>query len=255
MTAAIDTVLEVDTPEHLAFKTRIGGPGRRMFAWTIDLIVRAVLLMIVWLTFNVVFGSVALDGVASGLVSIAVFILDWFYFVISEHLTGGRSIGKIALKLRVVRTNGLPITWRESALRNLVRAGDLAIFPPKFFLAIGPLVMAFDAKFRRLGDFVAGTIVVVEDTTAVGNRTALVADEELTAELPSSLPLGRDDLEALELFVSRDHVSDARRAELAEIVAPIYAAQLSMPRPQDPTKFLAALWARAQDPKRSRMIA
>src|SRR5262245_52722452 len=128
--AAIDTVLEIDTPEHLAFRTRIAGPGRRMFAWTIDLIVRVAVFVVLMIAVSIVFGSVSLEGVGAGIQLIAVFVLDWFFFVVCELFTGGRSIGKMALKLRVVRTNGLPITWAESVLRNLVRAADLALFPP-----------------------------------------------------------------------------------------------------------------------------
>jgi uncharacterized RDD family membrane protein YckC len=245
----IDTVLEIDTPEHLAFRTRIGGPARRMFAWFIDLLVRGVIFLGFAIIVSIVFGSAQLSGVGIGLVFLALFVVDWGYFFVCELLTGGRSPGKMATKLRVVRTNGLPITWRESFLRNLVRAADLALFPP-FFLTIGPVVMAFDSKFRRLGDLVAGTIVVVEEATAVASKSAIEASPELVEELPASLPLDRGDLEALELFVNREHMSEARREELADIVAPIYAKRLSFPRPRDSTRFLASLWVRAQDPKR-----
>lgn len=253
MQAVIDTVLEVDTPEHLAFRTRIAGPGRRMFAWLVDLLVRALILFLLAIAVNVIFGSVSLDGVGSGLILVAFFTLDWGYFVVSEHVTGGRSIGKIALKLRVVRTNGIPITLAESSLRNLVRAADLALFPP-YFLLIGPLVMALDTKFRRLGDLVAGTVVVVEDRAGVTSKAAIPPDPAVLEELPATLPLDHEDLEALELFVNREYVSDARRAELAEIVAPVYAKRLALARPRDPTAFLASLWVRAQDPRRNRGV-
>lgn len=249
MSPLIDTVLEIDTPEHLAFRTRIGGPARRMFAWLIDLAVRCAIFFALVVLVSLVLGSLALEGVATGVILIGIFVLDWGYFLVCELITGGRSPGKIALKLRVVRANGLPITWRESFLRNLVRAADLALFPP-YFLTLGPIIMAIDPKFRRLGDLVAGTIVVVGEATGVASKAAVQADETLIAELPASLPLDRSDLEALELFVNREHVSQARREELAEIVAPIYAKRLDLPPPSDATRFLAALWARAQDPKR-----
>jgi len=245
MTATIDTVLEIDTPEHLAFRTRIAGPGRRLFAWLIDLALRAVIVVML----SVLFGTVAAagaSGLSSGLTLLALFIVDWFYFTIWELTSGGRSAGKIALKLRVVRPNGLPITWRESILRNFVRAADITMAPP-YFLFLGPLVMATDDRFRRLGDMVAGTIVVVEEPATMARETVVTADPAQVEELPTMLPLDRSDLEALELFVNREHVSAARREELAEIVAEVYAQRLSMPTPRDPTAFLGALWARAQD--------
>lgn len=248
MAQPIDTVLEIDTPEHLAFRTRIAGPGRRLFAWMIDLIIRGMLVFALTMVLGA-FAAAGLDGLGTGLMFLILFLLDWFYFFGFELLTGGRSPGKVALKLRVVRPNGLPITWRESFLRNLIRAADITLFPP-YFLFMGPLIMAADTKFRRLGDWVAGTVVVVEDPSVITRQTAVTAQPEDVAELPGSLPLDRGDLEALELFMHREHMSDARREELAEIVAPIYAGKLQRPYPKNATAFLAALWARAQDPRR-----
>lgn len=245
MTATIDTVLEIDTPEHLAFRTRIAGPGRRFSAWLIDLALRILIVLLL----AIVFGSVAAvgaQGLSTGLQLVALFLVDWFYFTIWELSSGGRSAGKIALKLRVVRPNGLPITWRESILRNFVRAADITMAPP-YFLFLGPLVMAADDRFRRLGDMVAGTIVVVEEPARIGHETVVGPDPATVAELPAVMPLDRGDLEALELFVSRPHVSPARQEELAEIVAGVYAARLSLPPPKDPVAFLGSLWAHAQD--------
>jgi uncharacterized RDD family membrane protein YckC len=253
MTALIDTVLEIDTPEHLAFRTRIAGPGRRMFAWIIDTIIWVCIVGFITVVVGMMFELVDLGGLGAGITLIAFFFIWWFYYFACEMLTGGRSPGKIALKLRVVKQNGLPITWRESFLRNLIRAADITILPTGSILLLGPVVMALDPKFRRLGDLVADTIVVVEEATSVARQTAVQADESILAELPGSLPLDHNDLEALELFVNREHMSDARRDELAEIVAGIYADKLHVPRPRNPTGFLGAIWQKAQDPRR-RMV-
>ena len=246
MTPLIDTVLEIDTPEHLAFRTRIAGPGRRFFAWLIDQVVWIMIVVTLAIALRIFAGEA--PGLGTGLILIAVFLLYWFYFVAWEMGTGGRSPGKMALKLRVVRPDGLPITFRESALRNLLRAADILIFPAApNFLFVGPLVMVFDAKFRRLGDLVAGTIVVIEENARITNSTQVEQDDTLMSELPSRLPLDRHDLEALELWVSRPYMSEARRRELAEKVAPIYASRLSMAPPKNPSRFLATLYARSQD--------
>lgn len=243
-------MLTIETPEHLAFRVQIAGPGQRLLAWLIDLFARGVLLALFSTVVGLLFQSVSLEGVGTGLFLVALFAADWGYFVACELLTGGRSVGKIALRMRVVRANGLPITWRESVLRNLLRAADLLILPPAFALPLGPLVMALDSKFRRTGDLVAGTIVVVEKTTQVATAIAIKADPRLIEALPGAVPLSRDDLEALELFVHRQHMSDARREELAEKLAPELARRLGRPAPKNATAFLAALWVRAQDPRR-----
>lgn len=251
----MDTVLEIDTPEHLAFRVRVAGLARRSVAWGIDLAVRGAIALLLWLglvvaSTRLLDADINLEGVGRGLFFVTLFVLDWLYFVVAEVLSNGRSPGKAALGLRVVRESGLPITWRESVLRNLLRAADLALFPPHL-LPIGPVVMLFDPKFRRLGDFVAGTMVVVEEKAEVAQHIAIEPDPKLVEALPKSLPLDHDDLEALELFVRREQMSAARREELAEIVAPEYARRLNMPVPKDATGFLGALWKRAQDPGRS----
>lgn len=243
----IDTVLEIDTPEHLAFRTRIAGPGRRFFAWLLD---NVLLFSAIGMFFFVSALIVGFEGagLTAGLGLILFFLLYWFYFVFFEMLTGGRSPGKMALKLRVVRKDGLPITFRESALRNILRAADILVFPiAPFFLFVGPVIMALDSQFRRLGDVVADTIVVIEDFARISSSPQIAEDRELMGELPARLPLDRHDLEALELLVSRPHMSDARRQELALKVAPIYARRLSLAPPRDPARFLATLYARAQD--------
>ena len=248
MSASIDTILEIDTPEHLAFRTRIAGPGRRMLAWLIDIILGALIVFLAVFLFGAVAATGA-EGLGTGLTLIALFAFNWFYFTIWELTTGGRSAGKIALKLRVVRTNGLPTTWVQSVARNFLRTADL-MFAPPYLLLLGPAIMAMNHRFRRLGDMLAGTIVVVEEPAQVNRETAVPADPAIVAELPAGLPLDRDDLEALELFVNREHVSEARREELAEIVAQHYAELLHVDPPRRPVAFLGSLWARSQDPTR-----
>lgn len=248
--APIDTVLEIDTPEHLAFEVRVAGPARRSMAWLIDLVVRGVLLAAAFALGQAMFASLDLSGVAQGLALIAIFAMNWGYYFAAEMLTGGRSPGKIICGLRVVRTNGLPLTWRESVLRNLARAVDIVMVPPSHVVPLAPFVMALDKRFRRMGDMLAGTIVVYERVETLDRGEATRADPTIVGGLPRALPLSHDDLAALDVFVHRAHMSDSRRQELAAIVAPMYSGRLGRPPPADAASFLASLWARAQDPRR-----
>ncbi len=87
------------------------------------------------------------------------FLLQSGYFIVCELLTQGRSPGKAAFGLRVVRDGGLPVGLRESALRNLLRMVDML---PSQYL-VGLISMTISKEVRRLGDFAAGTIVVREE--------------------------------------------------------------------------------------------
>ena len=101
------------------------------------------------------------------LVALAVFLLvqllvEWGYFIASEMITGGRSIGKALVGLRVVRDGGLPISFRESLVRNLLRMVD--ILPSNY--AVGLIAMVVSREGKRLGDHAAGTIVIRLDRPA-----------------------------------------------------------------------------------------
>jgi hypothetical protein len=180
---------------------------------------------------------------AGGFLLLALFAMEWGYFVLFESLWSGRTPGKRALGLRVVKEGGYPITFIDSVLRNLLRAADF--LPSAYALAL--VVMARDARFRRLGDLVAGTMVVVEERARVAESIHIQpppTDAELEA-LPQRPPLSALDLEAVELFLRRSGtLSPAREAELAAMVAPIYAARVGIRHP-DATRFLALLYSRA----------
>jgi uncharacterized RDD family membrane protein YckC len=67
----------------------------------------------------------------------------------------GRSLGKRALDLRVMRTDGEPMTYREAFLRNATK-----LVPPLLFLEAILLLLAGSEKRQRLSDKIAGTVVV-----------------------------------------------------------------------------------------------
>jgi hypothetical protein len=115
----------------------------------------------------------------------------------------------------------------------------------------GLTVMAGDSRFRRLGDRVAGTMVVVEDRVRVGQSLKLTPPAgpgELEA-LPARPPLSADELESLELFLRRGDLSGPRRLELAELLAPAFAQRMGV-RAGDPVRFLALIYERAVGARR-----
>lgn len=244
----LDTLIEIQTPEHLAFEIRIAGPVRRFFAWVLDMITRSILLVLLFFLYQAIFGALDLDGLGRGLQTLTLFLLDWGYFVFWEVVTGGRSPGKILMKLRVLREGGLPVNWQASVLRNLVRAVDfdlmlvLSMGLPPF----GAMVMAFDPRFRRLGDMAAGTFVVIEEDTKIKNTKPLAVSPSFKETLPAVLPFSREEMEAIELFVRRAQLSDARREELASIVAKGFCERLEIDDAAKPSDLLAAIWATSQ---------
>jgi uncharacterized RDD family membrane protein YckC len=246
---ALDNTTEVETPERIRFRYRAAGPVRRCFAWLLDMVIRSGVLMAVGFIVMVV-SAIKWDDLSQasqGVVLVVLFVLEWGYYVAFETLWSGASPGKRAFGLRVVKEGGYPITFYDSVLRNLLRAAD---WLPQGYV-MGLTVMAGDRRFRRLGDRVAGTMVVVEDPVRVGESLKLTppaAPGELEA-LPARPPLSADELEALELFLRRGDLSPPRRLELAEMTAGIFARRMGV-LSGDPVRFLGLLYERAAGARR-----
>jgi len=89
---------------------------------------------------------------------VLLFAINWFYFVAFELALGGQTPGKRLVGLRVVRAGGYPVTWGAVLTRNLLRIVDS--MPITYGVAL--LVAFCEHEHRRLGDLLAGTIVVRE---------------------------------------------------------------------------------------------
>jgi len=240
---ALDTTVEIETPEHVVFSCSLAGPARRALAYLIDLFVRLTILFVAGLVLSLSSIGHEPSGWKLGALLLLMFALEWGYFVTCESLMGGRSLGKKALGLRVVTRDGLPVSFGGSVLRNLLRAAD---FLPTGY-AIGLLTMTLDPRFRRLGDWASDTMVIIEERPRL--RDAIRLQPAPTAaeldQLPTRLDLPVPVMEALELFLRRaPELQKLREDELASMLAPAYAKQLHV-RYRDPARFLGLLYVRA----------
>jgi uncharacterized RDD family membrane protein YckC len=254
----IDTSAEVETPEHVRFHHHLAGPARRALAYLIDLLVRGVIMLFLGIVASIAGVTMGdgMRGFSMGLLLLVYFVIEWGYYVFFEMVWGGRSPGKRALNLRVVTDTGRPLHFLDSVLRNLLRAADG--LPPLIGLgilvlgsyALGIVTMGRDRRFRRLGDMVAGTMVVVEARHEV--ETALYINPVPTprelSSLPQRVPLSGDELEALELYLRRvPRLHPARAEELAEIVAPVFARRLNVRFRGENRRFLEVLYYRSRE--------
>jgi len=90
---------------------------------------------------------------------IAGFIIFFGYFIFFETVWSGQTPGKRWLKLRVIQEDGRPINFFAALTRNLIRFADM-IVPP--FYSVGIFSVFASARAKRLGDYVANTVVVKE---------------------------------------------------------------------------------------------
>jgi uncharacterized RDD family membrane protein YckC len=237
----LDNTVAVDTPEQVRFRFRVAGPTRRAWAYLLDLLVRLAVLLVLEIVLVLATGTHLRAGkaITSGGTLLALFLLEWGYFVVFEALWNGTTPGKRALKLRVVKAGGYPLSLMDSVLRNLLRTAD---FLPVGYV-LGLLSMAWDGRFARLGDRAAGTMVVIEDPVRVAPSITLnppPTPAELAA-FPPRVVLPLAEREAVELLLRRRDLSPARRDELSSIIAPALARRLAM-KAGDPVRYLALLY-------------
>jgi uncharacterized RDD family membrane protein YckC len=254
--AALDTDVAIETPEHIVFRHKVAGPSRRFIAYLLDLIICYTAFIVV--AFFVVLASIGVSaatdsaesalGAGLGFLLVVLFAIQWVYFAVLEAWIG-RTPGKAALGLRVVSTTGRPIGFRAAALRNVLRAADaLPLTYTAGLLSIaGFASMATTRRFQRLGDLVAGTIVVVPERASVAAPLVLwpPAQPFELAQLPDDVRLDADERQAIELFLRRRaRLGRGREMELASMIAGPLAERFGVRLP-DPSRVLALLYDRA----------
>jgi len=209
MSPLTDTVRRHETPEGIRLELRLAGPVVRACAWSIDMLIRAIL-------YGLVSGIFAFfGGVGTSVMLIMFFLIEWFYPVVFE-LYNGASPGKIAMGLVVMQDNGTQVTFSSSLIRNLLSAPD---FLP-FLYAAGLLSMLMNGNFQRLGDLAAGTLVVYRETDQA--RVKLAAAEVRRPPVDLSV----DEQWELIRFAERcPQLSQERQIELATSLYPITGKQ------------------------------
>src|SRR5450631_3116898 len=146
------------TGEAVLLELRLAKLPSRAVAEMIDLAVQlGIFLLIVLVGAFTGLGN-SLDGAAALALSLTLTIAIFVgYPVLFETLSRGRSLGKMAMGLRVVRDDGGPIRFRHALVRGL-----LAVFEIYGFGVVAILTSMVSTKGKRVGDFVAGTVVVRE---------------------------------------------------------------------------------------------
>ena len=237
----------VDTPENIAFSYDVSGIGSRFLAALIDTAIIAILLIIVYVTTAAFLATsagsefisrIAQSWIVAGYLLLT-FSIYWSYYIFFELIWNGQSPGKRIAGLRVIRTDGTPVTVVDSIVRNIVRLVD---FLPTFY-GVGTIVMLINAQSRRLGDLAAGTVVIKERREVTLTSLTQSASQVVTPE-PAPIPieaaawpierLTEDDYYVVnQFFARRAKIANAR--SFARRLATTLHAKLDLPLAQLPT--------------------
>lgn len=161
-----DDTLIIETPERVPLHFALASIGNRFIACAIDHAIQIGTLIVVGIFFMIISDASSLGSrlmsapkwVIAILVVVQAIIFDG-YFAVFEWVWRGQTPGKRWLKLRVIREDGRPISFFEAMVRNLLRVVDFLV-PP--FYSIGLISVFATARDQRVGDLVAGTVVVRE---------------------------------------------------------------------------------------------
>jgi uncharacterized RDD family membrane protein YckC len=217
----VDRTLSVKTPESIAFSYDLAGLGSRFLALAIDMAIQiAILVAIFYAIFLIgthappahkhVHDSAAESAAIAFIVAI-IFLVFFAYFIIFEAFWNGQTPGKRLMHLRVVRDGGYPLDFAGSAIRNLVRVGEVALG----FYGISAIASIFSPENKRLGDLAAGTVVVRD-----GRLASLSTVMENAADAPRTTLLSEQEHKVIDQFVTRRKgLTPAVRAAIAERIA------------------------------------
>lgn len=231
----LDDQLTIRTPEGVELNLTLAGLASRVLASLLDGLIQLVAGGVLVIALVVVFGD-DLGILGSGLLALALFLIFFGYPILFEVLDGGRSIGKRAAGIRVVRLDGGPIGFGASAIRNVMRLID--VLPGGY--AVGAIAIIATPYHQRLGDMAAGTVVIRE-------RSPNVTTAVRTTPIPSSYTrldvtaVTADEIALIHrYFDRRDALPEQRRLELAWDIALRVSAKVALPAELvDPEGFLA----------------
>jgi uncharacterized RDD family membrane protein YckC len=222
------------TPEAVALEFRTANLGSRILAYLIDMVVVVAGILAVLFAMALLgqTGDVVVpDWVA--LTIVLVLLPAWWlgYFIAFEALWRGRTPGKAALGLRVVTREGAPVRFRHAAIRGLLGLVDFLVLGG--FIAV--VFILFTRDNQRLGDMVAGTLVLRERSALATPAPVSFAPppglERYTATLDPS-GVGTEEYQAVRTYLLRAaSLPPGPRSALALQLATPLAARLRPPPP------------------------
>ena len=220
----------------------MAGIGSRFMALLIDSLIQVVffivLIFITLVAFQFSFEKFtkSYSGWVAAIFTLAYFCIYWGYFAAFEVLWKGQTPGKRVAGIRVIKDSGRPVNVFEAITRNVLRAVDGLLF-----YGVGVVTMLLNSKNRRLGDFVAGTLVVHE-SSAREAELFFNTPAQSGSVFHQAAVLTLQEVELMETFLARrlDIPPEVRRVNAARIANMIATRLGILPeaRPEDNENFL-----------------
>lgn len=248
-----DETLVIETPERVPLHFALASIGNRFLACALDHSIQMLVMLVIALLFawlgnaaRLYYSLTSAPKWVLAVLIVAVSAVWSGYFAVFEWAWRGQTPGKRWLKLRVIREDGRPISFWEAAARNTVRVFDMMPWVGIPFYSIGLVSVFVSSRDQRVGDFVAGTVVVREREAQAPTFEQVFSAPTSDAALRRSfkpVPFTADlraltepDIEVVEAFLRRrwDMGESARQWMAWRVATPV----LHKLRPDfDPAQF------------------
>ncbi|MCU1340600.1 MAG: putative rane protein/domain protein [Candidatus Acidoferrum typicum] len=236
--------LIIETPEQTVLEFPLAGIGSRSLALVIDTLLQIAVLIVLGLLGAIISSGAYLPRfgkqyVYAILIFIA-FLTQFGYFAFFEAIWNGRTPGKRWIHLRVIMDSGRPLGAQGAILRNLMRIVDEIPFP---MYAVGIITSLISPQNKRVGDYLAGT-VVIQEKSVQGDRSLWDATPTTLLATSQFPKLNAAELQLVEAYLDRRSSlqDDVRRMMARQIAERMTQGSAGIQETiQDPEKFLEAL--------------
>jgi uncharacterized RDD family membrane protein YckC len=224
--------VKLDTGFNIEVEFPITPFHRRLFAWIIDILVMWAYL---WLFGLILSGLLGPSWAEKGWRYVLYLLPYFFYHLIMETSMNGQSVGKKAMSIRVITLEGGQPSLSQYIIRWMFRLLDFGLFfLPAFFCVI------LTARSQRVGDIVAGTIVI--DTKPSTSWEDTIFTELETSYRPkyqNVMMLTDKDVNTLKSII--ETVRKRNDYELAFRISERIQSRLNIRSQEEPYEFLVTL--------------
>jgi uncharacterized RDD family membrane protein YckC len=246
--------LIIETPEQTALEFPLAGIGSRALALAIDSLLQLGVLVVLGILAGIISYAGFLPQFGKqwtyAILIFLAFVSQFGYFAFFETVWNGRTPGKKWTRLRVITDSGQPIGAQAAILRNLMRTVDEL---PALY-AVGIVTSLLSPQNKRVGDYVAGT-VVIHEKPAEGGRVMWDSPAVPMLAAPPSRILNHAELQLVEAFLERraSLQEEVRRSMARQIADRLHqGSPASAEAAHDPEKFLETLAEQSRNAARFR---
>jgi uncharacterized RDD family membrane protein YckC len=243
--------LRVSTSDNVGIGYDVAGLGSRLIAQILDTLIVGLVILAVSIGLIGILGAGTPQDATLGALAVAGIALFVYvgYFAACEMVSGGRTPGKAAGHLQVLDITGAAATPGQLFVRNFARVIDV-------ILGAGAVVMFCSRHSRRIGDFLAGTVVV--RVQPIASFPTVVVPPLVILRTPDAGPvidgvgrLGDRELAVIRTFLSRPGLAPPLRARLAAAMTTRLLDRMQVPatapeRQWPPELFLERLYLQLQ---------